>query len=923
MTSASRLRRRVRAVLVPLLAMVITHLAAPASLSAQPTGTVRGTVRNQSGAYLEGAVVRVEGTALEAMTGREGQFVITGVSTGAQVVVVRYIGYAVARANVAVDASRRTELELTMTPSLETVTTIGQVAGQAAALNIQRSSDNLKTVVSREALGLVQEGNIGDALLRLPGIIVETRAGVNRTATIRGLAPQYNSVTVDGLPITNVDGNRDVALDEFPYATLSRVEVTKALTPDLPGDGIGGSLNLVTRTAFDAPGRTLAFNAGGTSNARGNTVNQQLELVYGDRLGADRKFGYLFTGSYFRDLRGYDGSDITYSTAGTNPYVLTTNNVYARGEEKRRTGLGFNVGYRPNTNSTVYAKAIYSDDYRWLDQKGTTWRPTTSQVDNITFYREPKNVFQMYIAGGTTRVGGWDTDLRASHSRADKTYPATMQITTRVSNVAMTADVSDPRFPSFTVTNGVDLGNKALQRLVNVDQTQVPRNEHETTFDLSSRRRFAVAGLPVSLKFGARRSDKHAQQAQPIYARYTLSAANSASITPTLTRDVSTPDFLPAANGRARLLPYFPDYTKWLTSVRNGTGTFLVSEPFSTQGRANSDFGIDEVVTAGFGMATVDVGTLRVIGGARVEHTENVGRANLVRTATVGGVTSVTAIEPKNSKGSYDNVLPSLHLRYQPVEPLVLRGSFTTGMARPAAGDLIPSAQVNAQLNPPTIVVGNPDLKPATAKNYDLAAEYAVGELGVLSVSGFRKNIESFVFSERTRLTSGDFAGYDEQRRVNSLGGRSEGLELAWVQRFNMLPGLLSGLGVESNYSVIRSNARYPNRTEKLPLTGPAREVLNLIGFYNLKGFELRVSHVQRSARLSAVGATLAQDRYFAPDKLVDLTFSYGARRFGSVFANVRNATNQPTVEFVGSRDHPVSTTYYGRQFNFGVRYGM
>lgn len=888
-----------------------------------PSGEIGGRVRSQSGAFLEGATVRVDGTVLESITGREGQFVIRGVSAGTQTLVVRYLGYAVSRVTVTVEAARKADIDVLLTPNLETVTTIGQVAGQATAINLQRSSDNLKTVVSREALGLVQEGNIGDALLRLPGIIVETRAGVNRTATIRGLAPQYNSVTVDGLPITNVDGNRDVALDEFPYATLSRVEVTKTLTPDLPGDGIGGSLNLVTRTAFDAPGRTLAFNVGGTSNQRGNTFNKQLELVVGDRLGAKKNIGYLFTGSYFHDYRGYDGSDNTYSTVGTNPFVLASNNVYDRGEEKRRTGLGFNIGYRPTTGTTLYAKAIWSDDYRWLDQKGTTWRPTTSQVDDITFYREPHNLFQMYIVGGTAQFGSWNTDVRASHSRADKTYPATMQITTRVSNVAMTSDMSEPRFPNFTVTNGVDLTNKSLQRLVNVDQTQAPRKEDETTVDLSARRTFSLNGLPFALKFGARNSSKHSSQSQPIYARYTLSAANSASITPTLARDVATPDFMPASNGRSRLLPFFPDYDRWLQAVQSGGGPFLVSEPFTTQGRANSNFGIDESITAAFAMGTLDIGTVRLIGGARFEHTANSGRANLVRTATVNGVTTVTGVVEQNSSASYDNVLPSLHLRYQPLVPLVLRASFTTGMSRPAPGDLIPSAQVNAQLNPPTVVVGNPDLKPATAKNWDASAEYALGELGAMSVSLFRKDIESFVFSQRTRLTTGDFAGYDEQRRVNSEGGNSEGIELAWVQRFNMLPGLLSGLGIESNYSVIRSEARYPGRSESLPLTGPAREVLNLIGFYNLRGFELRASYVQRSARLSAVGASLAQDRYFAPDKLVDLTFGYGMPRFGSIFLNVRNAGNAPTVEYVGDRSHPVSTTYYGRQINFGIRHGM
>src|SRR5690606_12527938 len=156
--------------------------------------------------------------------------------------VVTYAGLDTQTIPVVVPAGVNLRQNVQLTSSAVDVTEILVVArleGQAGAINLQRSAPSLRTIVSADALGPIREGNIGDALVRLPGLSVETRAGVQRTATIRGLAPQYNTVTVDGLRMTNVDGNRDIALDSFPSNMLARVEVVKSPTPDMSADAIG------------------------------------------------------------------------------------------------------------------------------------------------------------------------------------------------------------------------------------------------------------------------------------------------------------------------------------------------------------------------------------------------------------------------------------------------------------------------------------------------------------------------------------------------------------------------------------------------------------------------------------------------------------------------------------------------------------
>ena len=267
-------------------------------------------------------------------------------------------------------------------------------------------------------------------------------------------------------------------------------------------------------------------------------------------------------------------------------------------------------------------------------------------------------------------------------------------------------------------------------------------------------------------------------------------------------------------------------------------------------------------------------------------------------------------------------MLPSLNVRLDAAPRLVLRGSWTNTISRPAPGDLIPSMQVNAQLTQPSIIIGNPDLVPAESMNWDASAEYYLPALGYLSAAAYHKRIDNFVFNERRRLDGGPFAGFDEVRRVNGDGGNVTGLELAWVQQLTFLPGLLSGFGIETNVSFVSSEAVYPGRAEEsLPLVGPGKRTSNGILSYTAGGFNGRLSYLNRTARLASVGGNARLDRYNAADDMLDLATSFRIGRSGtSLFFNIHNLRNTPTVEYQGSRENPTSTTYYGRQANFGIR---
>lgn len=895
------------------------------------SGSVGGrVVDNATGLALPGASVRIMENNRSAVTGNDGSFSFSSVGTGNYTLVISYEGLEQQRVNVAVQSGQAARADVRMTSAgvrPEEILVLSRLAGYASTINMQRNAPSVRTIVSADALGQIREGNIGDALVRLPGLSVESRAGVQRTATIRGLAPQYNTVTVNGLRMTNVDGNRDIALDSFPANMLSRVEVVKSPTPDMSADAIGGTVNLVTRSAFDKDGRTFETEVGTTYNDNRGTWNRQAGVTFADTFGEQGEFGLLGSISYFRDHRGYDVISTAY-TPGANNNFINRSLQYDRKETKDKIGAGVTFDYRPSIDTEFTFSGIYHYDYRELWRRGTDYRPnpgtqfnvsetagssTGGRVDSIVFYREPKNVFQMYTGEVEHRTGDWLFDGRMAYSNAKKSYPVTLQVLNSWNNVDLTYDRSNPDFPSFQVTNGVDISDPSGLQFRQFDSTQVPREEDEWSFDANAERDFSYASIPWTLKTGLRATYKDSAQAQPDTVRYSGLAGTSPQ---SLLEQYSNDNFMKESNGRAVLMPVFPDWRKYLELQKNSPQSLTQNAAaafFTEQTRANADFSISEDILAAYVMADVDLNGLQILTGVRVESTEINSDANEVITSG----NTVTAINRVSDSASYTNVLPGVHARYSMVDDkMVLRASVTQAISRPPPGDLIPSRQENAQMN--QRVIGNPNLKPAESDNFDLTAEYFLPPLGVISAGAFYKDISDFVFS--TSRIAAD--GVDERTRTNGEGGKVKGLEFVWVQQLSFLPGMLSGLGIETNYTWLDSQGVYPGReSENLELVNSPRYIYNSIVSYAAGPVSVRVSYNRLPERLEAVGARRSLDRYNAASSVWDLALKYAFSDSGSAFVNVKNLTDTPVIQYQGDRSNPTSVTYYGTQYNVGVKF--
>ena len=218
----------------------------------------------------------------------------------------------------------------------------------------------------------------------------------------------------------------------------------------------------------------------------------------------------------------------------------------------------------------------------------------------------------------------------------------------------------------------------------------------------------------------------------------------------------------------------------------------------------------NEMIYAGYAMHTSDVGALHVNLGLRGEVTNSHYTGHVASTQP-GGATAVTTTP---GSPTYLDLFPSLQLKYALDDRTDVRAAVTRGIARPnyidLASHLSGTTCVSCGNSFGNLSAGNPDLKPQRAWNFDLLAERYLTHAGLLSGALFYKRITGFIY-ERDFVYQGpvtDFAGYLGTRPDNGGNATLEGAEASYTQRFYLLPGLYSGLGVDMNWTRTDSRAQ-------------------------------------------------------------------------------------------------------------------
>jgi TonB-dependent receptor len=905
-------------------ALLLVFAVSFGSPLAAQSGAIAGHVSGGDHRALAGAAVWVSGTGRSARTDELGDFRILGVNPGTYFVVSDYLGYARDSVSVTVAAGQGARAEVglrTAAVELNALTVLVERAGQARALNKQRTADVVSNIVAADQIGRFPDPNTAEALQRVPGIAIQRDQGEGRYVLIRGTEPRLNGSTLNGVNIPSPESDvRMVALDDVPADALASIEVKKTFTPDMDADAIGGTANLVTRMAERGPAQMSLTAAAGQNNLTGKKINQAAGL-FARRFGTDQRLGFMLGGSYYRTPRGSNDIEQTWKPAtvdgaGTS-YV---GNLQLRDYLVTRTrgAVTGTLDYDAGTGNHVALRGIWSSfgdqEFRRNSQirfdKGTV-DPAAGTSSGGQLIRALKDRYEVQriasvaLQGTTTRpTFGVDYELAWAHS--EESEPHSHYFTFTQKKVNLSYDMSDTDAPRYTVTKGSEFDPTAyaFTSMETVDGLATDRNlvgSVVVTVPLN----WQVA--PMTLKFGgkARMKRKDYSTADLSYNAYTAGTLTLAD----LASEYENTDFqygyklgVNSDPGRARSL------------IADHLSSFTL-DPTATASKSSAPaYLAHENVYSSFAMATIDAGKLRLVPGVRLESTRSDFDANVVNFDSTG---VFVGTQGATGDHSYVDVLPGINARLEIDSRTNLRAAVTRSLARPNYFDMVPYRQVSAADN--TISEGNPDLVPTHSTNFDLMAEHYFSSVGIVSAGVFHKLITDFITPtvHHETITGTDYTVTQPGQGDNA---HLTGVELAWQQRLTMLPGALSGLGFYANWTWSTSTATYPLQDRSAILPGQMPNVGNFSIFYERYGINARLAANYSDRFVSEVGEDASADVYYDRHLQYDASASVQLLPGVRVFAEAINLTNEPLRYYQGMSNHPIQQEFYSWWGHVGVR---
>ncbi|MDQ1389546.1 MAG: hypothetical protein QOF56_3000, partial [Acidobacteriaceae bacterium] len=255
----------------------LLHFFIAGSFAQQGNGTVVGRVMDASQGVVPGARAELEPGGRSAVADAQGQFTLPDVAPGKCTLTVLSSGFAVFSTDVTVSPGTQVRVDavLQIGTQNQAITVSGErLNGELEALEVERTADNIVQVLPADVITSLPNTNIADAVGRLPSVSLERDEGEGKYIQIRGTEPRLSNVTIDGIHVPSPESVRNVKLDVIPADLVESVEVNKTLSANQDADAIGGSVNLVTKSATERPYVSLLGMGGYTPISGGRMQDQ-------------------------------------------------------------------------------------------------------------------------------------------------------------------------------------------------------------------------------------------------------------------------------------------------------------------------------------------------------------------------------------------------------------------------------------------------------------------------------------------------------------------------------------------------------------------------------------------------------------------------------------------------------------------------
>jgi TonB-dependent receptor len=865
------------------------------------TGAIEGIVRDsQTGDALPGANVMIVKTSLGASTDVNGKYTIREAPPGSYTLRATYIGYKQKEVAIQINEGQTIKQDFKLVAvgvEGEEVVVTAQAAGQKGAINQQLASMPVMNVVSAARIQELPDVNAAESVGRLPGVSLIRTGGEGSRVVIRGLSPQYNQITMDGVELSsNVNsqnsiisgdpnqgigaaselGDRGMDLSMISSSMLGGIEVIKAITPDMDATVLGGVVNFDMRKAAKEPTGESASSSWVPHLDLGTQVGyNQLRHMYNnyrfvgsvEKRFMDNSLGFFLQGAAERRnlssnamSAGYALYDKSHGDAGI-PQIegLSMDDV---NRTRERVGGTFVVDYQHESGSIGFLNSLSKSTTKALNNSEIlAWRS-----NSITFQADETNNQLTTLTNILTLrqdIPLFRLTVKASHAYSESRNPTDLLFTfwqQSGSGFANRGDLSyaDPRTLAWTATP-----NPAIARFARLRSSDVLSRERTLNGSLDLETSVAISEMVSgSLKFGG--SVLHRTRDYDLNSldggNYWLgSYPGLTSMFPFLDTGYDPKSYL---NG-----DYPHPYSMITDPMWILLPNYRINGPESNFGNnmesSFNDYSGHETKSAGYAMLTVKIGEdIKLLPGVRYQNlttTYEAMRGVAVPGGIQGGDTTVTQ--------SHGYWLPMVHLRYSPLEWFTIHGAYTNTLNYPDYSTITPRFYLSQSV----VYYNNFRIKPARSENFDLVLSFHSNEIGLLTVDGFKKQIKDLIFFSRTYTT--DLSSYPDLPQSgkqllefntyinNPIPIDLWGIETEWQTNFWYLPKPFDGLVLTVNYTHIFSEADYPrsevntvyddegNMTQTVKdtfyttrLLNQPNDIVNISFGYDYAGFSARLS---------------------------------------------------------------------------------
>lgn len=903
--------------------------------------TIKGSVKDaKTGDILFGATVQIQkGDFKESTTVKlDGIYIFKNVAAGTYKLQVRFIGYNTTKEyDVEATTGGTAILNVAMVPSAQALNEVAVTEHvsretDAAARGAEKNSNMTLNAVSAQSIAISPDVLISNVVARVPGISIDrSNTGDAQHVIIRGMDKQYNTTLINGIKIPSPDDkNRYVPLDIFPAGLVDRLEVYKTLTPDMEADASGGVVNMVMKSAPDKlvvngevgtgysqlffdrsfetfdrstvnsqspgqihPGQPAAISEFPYQNLittkENAPINKTASLTIGDRF-LNNKLGIIFAGTYQNLYQGNNSFIVVQeNTVGESPNINTPNQetAFQSADNRKyssqldRLGAIASIDYKFDPDNVVKLFGTYAqlDDYRVRETEADTYGGYSYQgyrgsfsIDDQTQTRtDQQNIYNVTLSGRHNNLlenlfKGFSMDWTAASSQATHKLPDMAEFDTNYNTAPVIAPGSpnqptgNPYEPLASVATGiqntpVQVGNESRQWMSNTDKDLAGYlNLHYKSDNIFNRKaEFSIGGM---------------------YRHKTRDNFSDAyKLSNTFISGTANPE----------LYTSIPASTFYFANTEDPNGTYATSA---------LDYTFTENVSGIYAMVKYYLSNkLDVIFGLRQETTNQSFDTN--QPATFAG---------KSGTISYNDLLPSINIKYALTDEQALRAAYYKSVLRPSFYDLVPG-QDNSQDDAFYDHEGNPFLQHTAIDNYDLRYEFFPGVFDEFMVGGFYKYITDPIETSLQQAPGGGatllFIPNNPSASAQNFGG-----ELVATKYFG-------NVGFSINYTYTNSQITTPKsinvqgqisyRDQTRPLQGQAANIGNASLLYKDQklGIETQLSVAYTGERLAAVSNYYGLDTWEKPSTYLDFSAQKKIGRHFIIFCKANNLLNTPYELFI------------------------